>query len=265
MFLNIHLRKITNYLIFILLLSLSACNQVRPTAVPTNTASPAPTATETAVLTSTIPPTAEVPLRYLALGDSYTIGESVPENERWPVQLVNALRTQGAAVENAEIIAQTGWTTDELADAIIAADPQGPYDLVSLLIGVNNQYRGRSQDEYREQFVDLLEQAIVFADGDPAKVFVVSIPDWGVTPFAARQDAQAIGAEIDAFNAINREESEKAGVAYIDITLISRRALAEPELIAGDGLHPSGKMYTEWVGLIEPIVTDILRDKEIGD
>ena len=248
--------RLLNY--FILILLLSACNQDFSTAVPTTTASPEPEATETAVPTSTISPTAEVPLRYLALGDSYTIGESVLENERWPVQLVAALRAQGILVEDAEIIAKTGWTTDELSSAIIEANPQGPYNLVSLLIGVNNQYRGRSQEEYRGQFVDLLNQAITFAGDDPERVFVVSIPDWGVTPFAARQDAEAIGAEIDAFNAINKEETERAGAFYIDITSISRRALEEPQLIADDGLHPSGMMYAEWVGIIKPIVVDIL-------
>ncbi len=244
------------------LLILSACSEFTTTAVPTSQSTPEPTATKTAVSTSTISPspTAEAPLRFLALGDSYTIGESILEDERWPVQLVAGLRAQGRNIEDAQIIAQTGWTTDELAAAIVAANPQGPYDIVSLLIGVNNQYRGRSQTEYREQFVDLLNQAIAFADGEPTKVFVVSIPDWGVTPFAARQDSEAIGAEIDAFNAINRAEAEKAGVVYIDITPISRRAPDEPELIADDGLHPSGKMYAEWVALMEPIVIEILRN-----
>lgn len=257
--------QLLSYLITLLILS--ACNTDTTTAVPTSQSTPEPTATKTAVSTSTLSPspTAEVSLRFLALGDSYTIGESVREDERWPVQLVAGLRAQEINIEDAQIIAQTGWTTDELAAAIAEANPQGPYDIVSLLIGVNNQYRGRSQAEYRNQFIDLLNQAIAFADGDPAKVFVISIPDWGVTPFAARQDSEAIGAEIDAFNAINRAEAEKAGVVYIDITPISRRAPDEPELIAADGLHPSGKMYVEWVALIEPVLLEIITNKEIGD
>ena len=250
--------QLLSYAITILILS--ACNQPVATAVPITTPLPEPTATETAVPTPTIEPTSEVPLRFLALGDSYTIGESVPEAERWPVQLVAKLRTQNINIKDAEIIAKTGWTTDELATAITEDNPQGPYDIVSLLIGVNNQYRGRPQDEYRAQFVDLLNQAITFADGDAQRVFVVSIPDWGVTPFASRRDGVAIGAEIDAFNAINRAEAANAGVAYIDITPISREATERPELIAGDGLHPSGQMYAEWVELIEPVVVEILKN-----
>ncbi|HRQ38985.1 MAG TPA: SGNH/GDSL hydrolase family protein [Chloroflexota bacterium] len=193
-------------------------------------------------------------MRFLALGDSYTIGESVAESERWPVQLAAQLQEKGIRMAAPEIIAKTGWTTDELAAGIQAAPPQGPYDLVSLLIGVNNQYRGRSQEEYQTQFADLLQQAISFAGGDPARVIVLSIPDWGVTPFAARLDAAVIAAEIDAFNAINRAEAEKVGAYYIDITAVSRQAITDPTLIAGDGLHPSGKMYTAWVELALPVV-----------
>lgn len=247
------------------ILILSACNTSNATAVPSHTFTPELTATETAVPSSTISPTAEVPLRFLALGDSYTIGERVAEAERWPVLLIDRLRVQGINIEDAEIVAKTGWTTDELAAGIADSGIQGTYDAVSLLIGVNNQYRGRPQAEYREQVVDLLNQAIAFADGDPEKVFVVSIPDWGVTPFASRRDSAAIGSEIDAFNAINHEEAVKAGVTYIDITPISRRAPDEPELIAADGLHPSGKMYAAWVDLMEPVVVRILANKEIGD
>ncbi|MCL4265860.1 MAG: SGNH/GDSL hydrolase family protein [Anaerolineae bacterium] len=193
-------------------------------------------------------------MRFLALGDSYTIGESVAENERWPVQLADRLHEQGIRLAAPEIIAKTGWTTDELAAGIKAAQPQGPYDLVSLLIGVNNQYRGRSPEEYRAQFADLLPQAIAFAGGDPARVIVLSIPDWGVTPFAARLDGAAIATEIDVFNAINRAEAEKAGVWYVDVTAVSRQAATDPTLIADDGLHPSGNMYTAWVGLVLPVV-----------
>ena len=178
--------------------------------------------------------------RFLALGDSYTIGESVPPEERWPVQLAREL-----GYAEPEIIAKTGWTTDELSFAIDVANPKGPYDLVSLLIGVNNQYRGRDAEQYRREFVTLLGRAIKFAGGDPKRVLVVSIPDWGVTPFAANRDRAKIAAEIDRYNAINREEALRAGARYVDITPISRRD--DSSLIAGDGLHPSGKMYAEWV------------------
>lgn len=183
------------------------------------------------------------PRRYLALGDSYTIGESVPASERFPVQLARAL-----GLGEPQIIAKTGWTTDELNAAIDAADPRGPFDLVTLLVGVNNQYRGRSADEYRTQFAALLDRAIGFAGGDAGKVIVVSIPDWGVTPFAEGRDRAKIAREIDQFNAINREEAARAGARWVDITPISRRN--DPTLVAADGLHPSGKQYAEWVKAI---------------
>lgn len=198
------------------------------------------------------------PLRFLALGDSYTIGEGVAESERWPVQLVDALRALGYPFEPPEIIARTGWTTVELASAIHAAVLNPPYELVSLLIGVNNQYRGCSREEYRAEFGDLLSRAIAFAGGAPGRVVVVSIPDWGVTPHGERFDRGAISDDIDAFNAINRQEAERLGVYYIDVTPASREAANEPDLIASDGLHPSGKMYAGWVELALPVVIEAL-------
>lgn len=180
--------------------------------------------------------------RFLALGDSYTIGEGVAEEERWPVQLAAKWRT-----EPPQIVAKTGWTTDELNAAIDAAAPRGPFDLVTLLIGVNNQYRGRSADEYRGEFAALLRRAIEFAGGDPRKVIVVSIPDWGVTRFAADRDRRQIATEIDRYNAVNRDEAARAGAQYVDVTGISRRW---PDLLAADGLHPSGEMYRLWAEAI---------------
>ena len=195
--------------------------------------------------------------RYLALGDSYTIGESVAVDDRYPVQLARELK-----LGEPEIIAKTGWTTDELSAAIDKAmdkaDPRGPYDLVTLLIGVNNQYRGRSADEYRTQFTALLQRAIGFAGGKTRNVVVISIPDWGVTPFAKDRDRAKIGREIDQFNAINREETTRAGARYVDITPFSRRAANDPSLVAPDGLHPSGKMYSEWTRMI---VNEIAADR----
>ena len=187
------------------------------------------------------------PAKFLALGDSYTIGESVVEADRWPNQLSRALK-----IPQPEIIAKTGWTTDELSSAIDKADPRGPYSLVTLLIGVNNQYRGRDAEQYRREFAALLQRAIGFAGGNTPHVIVVSIPDWGVTPFAANRDRAKIGREIDQFNAINREETLRAKARYVDITPESRGAAADPALVAGDGLHPSAKMYAQWVALIEP-------------
>ena len=197
---------------------------------------------------------ARVSIRFLALGDSYTIGESVAPADRWPNGLARALR-----IPEPQIIAKTGWTTDELSAAIDAADPKGPFDLVTLLIGVNNQYRGRSADEYRQQFDALLKRAIGFAGGISRRVVVVSIPDWGVTPYAAGRDRAAIASEIERFNTIGRQETARAGARWVDITPISRRAASEPALIAADGLHPSAAMYGEWVKLIAPVAAEALR------
>ena len=189
-----------------------------------------------------------VTIRYLALGDSYTIGESVDAAERFPNQLADFLKAGGLQTE-VTIIAKTGWTTNELWDGIQAHEINPPYDLVSLLIGVNNQYRGYDINEYREQFVFLLNKSIEYAGGNPKRVIVLSIPDWGVTPFARGQGGERIARDIDAFNAVNREESEKAGAQYVNITPISREAEHDTTLIAPDGLHPSGKMYMEWAKL----------------
>ena len=180
---------------------------------------------------------------YLALGDSYTIGEAVPEAGCWPVQL--AVRLGWAAPT---IVAQTGWTTDELSLAIDAAAPASTYDRVSLLIGVNNQYRGRTVANYAAEFRGLLDRAIALAAGDAARVFVVSIPDWGVTAFAARdgRGRARIGREIDAFNAAARTVCESLGVRFIDITPTSRDRGGEPDMLAEDGLHPSSAMYARW-------------------
>jgi lysophospholipase L1-like esterase len=151
--------------------------------------------------------------RFLALGDSYTIGESVAVSDRWPNQLARTLRAKGIAIADPEIVAKAGWTTDELSSAIDAAKPQGPYALVTLLIGVNNQYRGRDAEQYRKEFAALLKRAIAFADDDPKRVVVVSIPDWGVTPFAAGRDRAKIGREIDLFNAINLVRASRSAIA----------------------------------------------------
>jgi len=199
--------------------------------------------------------------RFLALGDSYTIGESVAAADRWPNQLALQLRKNGIDIGYPEIIAKTGWTTDELSSAIDAAKPHGPYALVTLLIGVNNQYRGREAEQYRREFVALLQRAIAFAGNDPKRVLVVSIPDWGVTPFAASRDRAKIGAEIDHFNAINAEETKRPGARYADITPISRHAATDAALVAPDGLHPSATMYTEWVRIILPQAEAALKGR----
>jgi len=207
----------------------------------------------------------KVSIRILSLGDSYTIGESVDSTECWPVQLAGSLRQRGIAAAEPVAIARTGWTTDELAAGIWQADLQGSFDLVTLQIGVNNQYRGRQVSEYQEQFRSLLKQAIEFTGGRPQRVLVVSIPDWGVMPFAQGLDREKIGAEIDMFNDINRQETLAAGARYIDITPDSRRAARKPELAASDGLHPSGEMYASWVKLILPQALAALEGNDLDE
>jgi lysophospholipase L1-like esterase len=190
-------------------------------------------------------------VRFLALGDSYTIGEGVAEGERWPMLLADILRAHGYLAQ-VRIVAHTGWTTDELGRGIQGTQLSPPYDLVTLLIGVNNQYRGHDLDEYREGFRFLLGEAVGYARGDPERVLVLSIPDWGVTPFADGRDPGKIAAEIDRFNAVNRQESETAGVHYVEITGESRTDARDPSFLASDGLHPSGKMYAAWANLALP-------------
>ena len=262
-------------------------------------------------------------LRYLALGDSYTIGEGVAEDGRWPLQLARALRAEGIALADPRIVATTGWTTDELAAAIDAADiasatdasveavgmeaaslgatPAGAasdasfppqdddpgrgfhgsgkssrlkplprhaaaqrrYDFVSLLIGVNNQYRGRGLDEYRVQFAALLERAIGFVGGDAGRVLVLSIPDWGATRFGREsgRDVAAIARELDAFNAAAHAACAARGVAFVDITALSRVHGADASMLADDGLHPSARAYAGWARQALPVARRLLAPR----
>ena len=200
-------------------------------------------------------------LKYLALGDSYTIGQSVDITMRYPVQIADSLKARGYLVEDPKIIAVTGWTTSDLKAGIAAANPQGPYDLVSLLIGVNNQYRGQDINIYRTEFEELINQSINFAGNDTGRVIVLSIPDWGVTRFATGRDREKIAREIDQYNAINKEITLSKGIVWIDVTAISRLAVQDETLIASDGLHPSGKMYTEWVRLALPEIVKMLKEE----
>jgi lysophospholipase L1-like esterase len=188
---------------------------------------------------------------FLALGDSYTIGEGVPNDGRWPVQLVARLRERGIQVLDPRIVATTGWTTDELSTAMDDAKLHGAFGLVTLLIGVNNQYRGRPAAEYRDEFVVLLQRAIALS-GDARRVIVVSIPDWGVTRFAEGRDRARIGSEIDTFNAIAHDEAVRAHARWVDVTPVSREAADAPGMLVEDGLHPSAKQYAMWVAEILP-------------
>lgn len=190
--------------------------------------------------------------RYLALGDSYTIGESVASSERFPGQLVAELNTAERTVLNPRIIAQTGWRTDNLQNAIAQASLDENYDLVSLLIGVNNQYQQVDFEKYETEFVELLQTSIRLASGKPENVIVLSIPDYAYTPFGQQiGNAESISEDIDRYNAYNRHISDSLEITYFDITPISREGLNEPDLVATDGLHPSGKMYEQWVDLMK--------------
>jgi lysophospholipase L1-like esterase len=194
------------------------------------------------------------PASWLALGDSYTIGEGVPEAGRWPNQLAARLNRQGIAVRPPRILATTGWTTAELSAAMDEQQPLGQWSLVSLLIGVNDQYRGRSPTDYRPAFRNLLTRAIALAQGRADRVLVVSIPDWGQTPFADQRgrDSREISARIDAFNAVAREESQRLGCPWVDVTGISRDRGGQPDMLAADGLHPSAAMYARWADHVYP-------------
>lgn len=200
-------------------------------------------------------------LRYLALGDSYTIGESVSTADRWPVQLCQALCRLGLKVAEPTLIATTGWTTDELLTGLDAADPEGPFDLVSLLIGVNDQYRGYSVEQFRRGLASLRLRAAQLADGKVDRLLMLSIPDWGITPFAAAEgrDAATVAREIDSLNAEIAAEAAAHGHPFVELTEVSRRAASEPDLLAADGLHPAGRMYALWVAQLLPVVERCLR------
>lgn len=200
-------------------------------------------------------------LTYLALGDSYTIGEQVPAADNFPNQTVHLLREQyHIPVSDPKIIAITGWTTDELEAGIKAEQVQDTYDFVTLLIGVNNQYRNRDTGNYREEFTALLDKAIRFANGHPNKVFVLSIPDWGITPFAEGKDPQLIATQIDQYNEVNREVAKAHGCPYIDITPLSRQQGTDLSFLVADKLHYSGKAYQAWAAMLAPLVAHAFKD-----
>ena len=196
---------------------------------------------------------------YLALGDSYTIGEQVPLHDNFPYQTVALLKKDKFDVADPVIIATTGWTTDELAASIREHNIKDTFSFVTLLIGVNNQYRGRSVDNYKAEYTDLLHTAIAYAGGKPSHVFVVSIPDWGVTPFAEGRDRHKIGQEIDAYNAACKEITLQNKCQYLDITGSTRDNATQEGYTAEDGLHPSGKEYGVWAGWLVPMIKKTLK------
>jgi len=195
-------------------------------------------------------------LTYLALGDSYTIGESVGAEDRYPSQVVRRLRMDSLFYKAPDIIAVTGWTTGDLL-AAMPVSVSSPYNVVSLLIGVNDQYQHLSQSEYRYQFTSLLQQAIRLAGNRPSHVIVLSIPDYSVTPFARGRNAAFIAAQIDSFNSINREIAMASQVQYVNVTEESRKAANDPSLIAADSLHFSGKEYEVWAGMVAPVIKSL--------
>jgi len=221
----------------------------------------APMINEPAINQATNPSSGTGNFTYLALGDSYTIGEAVKQTESFPYQLQSLLKNQNINVANPKIIATTGWTTDELQTAIKKENLNGSYSFVTLLIGVNNQYRDYPISTYKKEFAELLQTAINYAGGNKSRVFVVSIPDWGVTPFGKNsgRNPQTIASEIDNFNAANQEITLAAGINYTNITPASRNATTDISLIADDGLHPSAKMYGQWAGALLTKVGPMLK------
>ncbi|WP_153796077.1 SGNH/GDSL hydrolase family protein [Foetidibacter luteolus] len=193
---------------------------------------------------------------YLALGDSYTVGEGVSLFENFPYQAVQMLRGKGLHFHAPEIVAKTGWTTSELAEHILHSKLNEQYDFVSLLAGVNNQYRGLNIDDYAADFEFLLRKAIHLAGENPQHVIVLSIPDWGITPFAKSKNPQKISQEIAGFNAVNSKLSEQYETQYVDITGSSRSAGKDDERLVADKLHYSALEYAQWARLIAGIMQE---------
>lgn len=198
------------------------------------------------------------PRRFLTLGDSYTIGVGVPKRKSWPFQLSNRIQKQGISILDPVVIAEQGWTSLTLIQALQQRSPSGTFDLVSLQIGVNDQYDGINPDIYQDNFQSLLDQTIQFAGGSAQNVVVLSIPDWSVTLFAEESSRDEIREEINHFNLVNKTETIDKGVLYLDITPLSREATHNPEFVAEDGLHPSEAMYCAWVDLILPAILAVL-------
>lgn len=196
---------------------------------------------------------------YLALGDSYSIGENIILFQSFPYQLVQLLRKKGLYFSAPEIIAKTGWTTDELNVGIAEYQLLSQYNYVTLLIGVNNQYRGRTVEEYKLEFEILLKQALQFVEGKKERVIVLSIPDYSVTPFADSMNKEKIAKEIDLYNSVNKAISIQYKVNYLDITSETRKASGDSSLLASDNLHPSAKAYKKWAEMTAEIIYSQLK------
>ncbi len=249
-------------LIFIALLTIYGCSSTDIIETPAPTTSELPTPEPT-----TPNPTPSggddesKDFKYLALGDSYTIGESVCESCRFPVQLVNRYNEDSEDILSTKIIAHTGWRTDNLIDAIDRENPDADYDLVTLLIGVNNQYQSKSFSQYEKEFPELLNTAIQLAGGDASNVIVVSIPDYAYTPYGqGTSNPEKISQEIDNYNDFAQSNTEARNIIFLNITDITRRGLQEPDLVASDGLHPSTVAYKEFVDRLLPLIQNKLSD-----
>ncbi|HEX8334533.1 MAG TPA: SGNH/GDSL hydrolase family protein [Segetibacter sp.] len=236
---------IFQFIVFIpALFALPACVKDNNTPMPTD---------------STLTPSPTGEKRYLALGDSYTIGQGVSTEQRFPAQTVALLRQSNIKINDPQYIAVTGWTTQNLMTAINQQNPQGPYDVVSLLIGVNDQYQRMDTGGYRTRFTQLLIKSIEIAGNRPSRVVVLSIPDYSSTPFVPAADKPRVRKEIDLFNMINKEITLKNNIKYLDITPSTREAENDPSLIADDGLHPSGKEYKKWAERLAPMIKEVLQ------
>lgn len=245
------LKAATFYLSFVLIIS---CSKDRRIDSPTENNNIPDT-----ILNSTTNTTDTGKITYLALGDSYTIGQSVAEAESFPVQLVTLLKNHSLNIGDPDIVAVTGWTTGNLLNALNNNPPKTNYSFVTLLIGVNNQYQGRSLEEYKTQFSQLLNLSIAYAGNKKDHVFVLSIPDYSVTPFGNNIDKEKTALEIDQFNEANQMISKNAGVNYLDITPISRDAKNDTSLVALDGLHPSAIQYLKWDQLLAPLILQVFE------
>ncbi|MCS6808919.1 MAG: SGNH/GDSL hydrolase family protein [Bacteroidota bacterium] len=203
-------------------------------------------------------------LSYLALGDSYTIAERLDIRHSWAIQIAGLVRAEGIPLKNPDILARTGWRTDQLLEALrsmldTATTLPCQYDVVSLLIGVNNQYQGGTLERFRSEYVALLHIAITLTQGNPSRVLALSIPDYSVTPFAQNLNRQAIAQDIDRFNAVQREECSKLRVPFVDITSLSRAFVHQPFPWVSDGLHPSPEQYAAWARAALPTMLQALR------
>jgi lysophospholipase L1-like esterase len=211
------------------------------------------------LVTPTFPVNTARNYSYLALGDSYTIGQSVSEKERFPYLLTELLARQGLVVNNLRYIAQTGWSTIALQNAIANAEPLENFDIVTLLIGVNDQYQHLDTVGYRIRFTQLLNKAVSVAKNNPKHVFVLSIPDYSATPFVGAPDKERVRKEIDVFNAINKEITLQYNISYTDITTLSREAATNSSLLANDGLHYSGIGHMKWAEMLTPSIISAFK------